>query len=216
MKDVCKQLQHSPIDPPLVGQSLRSRAYKRLLDVTLASIGLLLTSPLLLVCAIWIKCRNPGPAFYRQWRVGRNGRMFIIHKLRTMRLDAERGRGAICAAAGDSRIIPGCAWMRRSHLDELPQLWNILRGQMSVVGPRPERPEIIQLVAGELPEFESRLVVKPGLTGLAQLRNGYANDVSGLRKKLEYDLQYIAAMSCWKDLKLIFQTLPRVWDQAAH
>ncbi len=216
MNESVKHLQTSPIERPLAAPSIRSRAFKRLLDVSLASMGLLLSAPLLLACAVWIKCRNPGPAFYRQWRVGRNGRLFIIHKLRTMRLDAERGRGAICAAPGDARIIPGCAWMRRSHVDELPQLWNILMGQMSVVGPRPERPEIIRLVASELPDFETRLIVKPGLTGLAQLKNGYANDVNGLRRKLEYDLQYIAAMSSWKDLKLIFQTLPRVWDQAAH
>ena len=105
--------------------------------------------------------------------------------------------------------------MRRSHVDELPQLWNILRGEMSLVGPRPERPEIINELARQLPRFERRLAVTPGLTGLAQIRNGYTNDVTGAQKKLNYDLIYIRRMNWFNELKLLLGTVPKIWDRAA-
>lgn len=189
--------------------------FKRTLDVVLGGAALLVAAPLILSCLIIVKLIDPGPAMYCQWRVGRNGRMFRIYKLRTMWLDAEHDSGAVFASAVDDRVLPACRWMRRSHVDELPQLWNILRGEMSLVGPRPERPEIIDALIEKLPRFEQRLAVPPGLTGLAQICNGYTNDVAGARKKLSYDLLYIRQISWINELKLLAGTVPKLWDRAA-
>lgn len=189
-------------------------ACKRALDVISASLGLLLLVPLMLFCAGWIKLADGGPVLYRQWRVGRDGWLFKLYKFRTMSLDAEL-EGAQCATNSDPRILRGCQWIRKSHADELPQLVNILLGQMSVVGPRPERPEILEELRGDLPGIERRLAAAPGLTGLAQVRNGYSNDVAGMRRKLAYDLRYLRSRSLIRDVKLILETIPRVWDPAA-
>ncbi len=195
-------------------RDVRFERGKRLIDVMAAGVGLLLCMPVMLACAVWIKLCDRGPVFYSQWRVGRDGLLFRIHKLRTMRTDAER-QGIRWASQGDSRILPGCNWMRRSHVDELPQLWNILRGDMSLVGPRPERPEMIEQLRPHIPRIEKRLAATPGLTGLAQVRNGYTNDIAGARRKQVYDLQYLRRRSLRQDLRLILATVPRVWDQAA-
>lgn len=192
-----------------------SAVVKRAMDIAGASLGLVALSPLLLACAAWVRFVDRGPVFYRQWRVGRDGWMFRIVKLRTMRRNAETIGDARFAADGDPRILPGCSWMRRSHVDELPQLWNILIGHMSLVGPRPERPEMIEMLRPEIPRIDRRLEVKPGLTGLAQIRNGYSNDVPGARRKLAWDLRYLRRQSLWTDLRLMLQTLPRLWDHAA-
>ncbi len=187
---------------------------KRALDVVSALAGLVLLAPVMLACAAWIKCVDGGPVLYRQWRVGRNGWLFKIYKFRTMSLDAE-ANGAQCATDADPRILPGCQWVRKSHVDELPQLANILMGHMSLVGPRPERPEIIEELRVDLPGIERRLSAAPGLTGLAQVRNGYSNDVAGMRRKLAYDLRYLRSRSLVNDIKLILETFPRVWDPTA-
>ncbi len=189
--------------------------FKRMLDVVLAGTGMVLALPLLIVCGLWIRHCDRGPALYRQWRVGHNGWLFPIYKLRTMVQDAEHLSGARFAHRGDPRILPGCGWMRKSHVDELPQLWNILVGHMSLVGPRPERPEIIDLLRQKLPGIERRFAATPGLTGLAQVRNGYANDLRGSRRKLAYDLLYLRTQSLRHDLSLLFRTIPRIWDRAA-
>ncbi len=187
---------------------------KRVCDIVLASVGLILVVPLLLVCAGWITLVDPGPVFYRQWRVGCDGWLFRIWKLRTMRLDAERG-GARYACTADPRVLPGCAWMRRSHTDELPQLWNVLLGEMSLVGPRPERPEMIEALRPALPGIDHRLAARPGITGLAQVVNGYTNDQAGARRKLACDLLYLRRRSLWGDFKLLLRTATKVWDDAA-
>ncbi len=192
----------------------RARA-KRLLDLVVASALTIAVAPLMLVCIVLIKLADPGPAFYSQWRVGQDGWLFRIYKLRTMYRDAERSTGAVCAASDDDRVIGWCRWMRRSHVDELPQLWNVLRGQMTLVGPRPERPELYQRICRKLPVFEGRLNARPGLTGLAQLTSGYTNDLAGFGQKLESDLRYIHSMSFWGDVKLILQTVPKLWDPKA-
>ncbi len=188
---------------------------KRGLDITLAGIGLILATPLLIACGLWIRRCDGGPALYRQWRVGHRGWLFPIYKLRTMIQDAEHNSGARFAHRGDPRILPGCGWMRKSHIDELPQLWNILAGHMSLVGPRPERPEIIDQLRESLPGIERRLAAAPGLTGLAQVRNGYANDLPGSRRKLAYDLLYLKNQSLRHDLSLLLRTIPRIWDRTA-
>ena len=190
---------------------------KRGIDVAGSGLLLLLVSPLLGLAAAWIALvgrRDGGGVIYSQWRVGRDGYLFRIHKLRTMRVDAE-STGARFARDRDPRVLPGCHWMRRSHVDELPQLWNILRGDMSLVGPRPERPEMFDALRGAAPRFERRLAGKPGLTGLAQLRRGYTNDTDGARAKLAWDLRYLRRRSIRGDVQLMLETLPKFWDDAA-
>lgn len=199
--------------------SLRSpgrgfEACKRVVDIVAAIVGLVALSPLMVFCGVWIKLVDGGPVLYRQWRVGRDGWLFNIYKFRTMSLDAE-ANGAQCATSSDPRVLPGCQWVRKCHADELPQLINILLGQMSLVGPRPERPEIIEELRGDLPGIERRLAAAPGLTGLAQVRNGYSNDVAGMRRKLAYDLRYLRSRSLVRDMTLILETIPRVWDPTA-
>ena len=204
---------------PDVGGSLTwsglDETMRRGLDILGGSLGLVLTLPLLLVCGMWIKWMDPGPVLYRQWRVGRQGWLFPIYKLRTMRLRAEKLGETRFATAGDPRVLPGCNWMRKSHVDELPQLWNILMGQMTLVGPRPERPEVFDELCTTIPGFARRIVVRPGLTGLAQVSNGYTNDLSGMRRKLAYDLRYLRKRSLLNDLRLILRTVPCVWDRSA-
>jgi len=187
---------------------------KRMLDLAGALFALALFSPVLLVAMAWVKAVDGGPVFYRQWRVGRDGKLFRIWKLRTMRIDAERD-GPRFATDNDPRIVPGCRWMRSSHVDELPQLLNIIRGEMSLVGPRPERPEFIDQARADLPAIDRRLAAAPGLTGLAQVVNGYTNDLDGMRRKLELDLRYLEQRSIALDLRLILKTLPRFWDRTA-
>jgi lipopolysaccharide/colanic/teichoic acid biosynthesis glycosyltransferase len=201
---------HPPTTKPVIN------AIKRMLDIVLAGGLLVLSLPLMGLCIGLIKWADPGPAIYSQWRVGLDGWLFRIHKLRTMYRDAEQSTGAVWAKRHDDRIIGVCRWMRRSHIDELPQLWNILRGEMSLVGPRPERPEIHDLVRRRMPTFDRRLVVRPGLTGLSQLRNGYTNDLEGTRRKLRSDLYYIRRMGLVTDLMLILRTTLMFWDRRAH
>ena len=190
-----------PADPSLI-----TRVIKRAVDITGSLAGLLVFAPLLLGCGVWIYLMDGRPIFYHQWRVGRDGWLYRILKLRTMGNDAER-HGARFAQSDDPRVLPGCRWMRRSHVDELPQLLNILAGQMSLVGPRPERPEMLSALAEQVPEVELRLAGQPGLTGLAQLRNGYTNDVDGARRKLAYDLEYLRKRSVVGDIKLILEAI---------
>ena len=182
-----------------VAAALVQRQYqivKEIMDLLGGLIALVCFVPVMLICAILIKVADPkGPILYRQVRVGLNGRLFTIYKLRTMYVNAEASGQAVRAGQDDPRVIPVCRWMRGSHVDELPQLVNILRGEMSLVGPRPERPELFEELCQQLPHFERRLLVKPGLTGLAQIKNGYDVDSESVRRKLVYDLEYIQGMS---------------------
>jgi len=214
-------------DPPVASsmwpRGLRSpgrgfEVFKRAMDAAASGARRAAVSPVLILAAAWIAAvslqRGGGGEINSQWRAGREGYLFRIYKLRTMRCDAE-ARGARFASAGDPRVLPGCHWMRRSHVDELPQLWNILKGDMSLVGPRPERPEMFEALCGAAPRFERRLAGKPGLTGLAQLRRGYTNDARGARAKLAWDLRYLRRRSILGDVQLMIQTLPKFWDDAA-
>ena len=189
---------------------------KRAFDILGSLVIIAGCAPVIIICATWIKIVDAGPAFYTQWRVGENGWLFKIYKLRTMYQDAERKNGAQFSRKGDTRVLPGCKWIRQCHADELPQLINILLGHMSLVGPRPERPEIIDWLKQDIPRIEQRLATTPGLTGLAQLKNGYTNDVKGARKKQAFDMKYIRQRSIFKDIKLVLATFPKVWDQAAY
>lgn len=189
---------------------------KRWVDILLGLIGLVIVGPVVLLCMLWVMIKDPGPVLYSQWRVGHEGRFFKIYKLRTMVINAENGIEAVLATANDTRVIKGCQWMRRSHVDELPQLWNILLGDMSLVGPRPERPEILNELTTFIPDMADRLMVKPGLTGLAQVHNGYSSDVEGMRRKFEYDMEYIASNSLYQDFCICVRTVPKFWDRAAN
>jgi lipopolysaccharide/colanic/teichoic acid biosynthesis glycosyltransferase len=165
----------------------------------------LIALPLIALCAILVKLTSPGPAFYSQVRLGKNGRPFHIYKLRTMRSDAEKG-GAQWCKPGDSRVTPLGKFLRASHLDELPQLWNVLRGDMSLVGPRPERPEFVPSLERAIPLYRDRLLVKPGVTGLAQVQLPADTDLDSVRRKLAYDLYYIRTFTLWMDVRLILST----------
>ncbi len=193
------------------------RIFKELLDVAGAAMALAVFLPVMAVCAVMIKLADPSaPVLYEQVRVGLNGRLFKIYKLRTMYADAEKAGRAQWAGDDDPRVIPLCRWMRRSHIDELPQLLNILRGEMSLVGPRPERPELFATLTQDIPDFEQRLAVKPGLTGLAQIRNGYDTDIESVRRKLAYDLEYIERMSLGLELRLLAATVGKFRDRGAR
>ena len=181
-----------------------TRFAKRAFDVVVASIGLALTAPLLPVLALLVK-RTPGPVIFRQTRLGEGGRHFTIYKFRTMRQDAEAA-GAIWASERDPRITTIGRIMRKTRLDELPQLWNVLKGDMSIVGPRPERPEFVELLQETVPFWSRRHLVKPGITGWAQVRRGYTADASGTAEKLAYDLWYLRHRSVVVDLAICVKT----------
>jgi sugar transferase (PEP-CTERM system associated) len=179
---------------------------KRAFDVTVASIGLCLALPVLLVAAIAVKLDSRGPVFYSQERAGALGKSFRMHKLRSMREDAE-ARGAVWASADDPRVTRVGRFLRRTRLDELPQLWNVLVGEMSLVGPRPERPVFVAMLTREIPFFRQRLCMKPGVTGHAQVRCPYGASIEEAREKLEYDLFYIKRFSLWFDLSILVDTV---------
>jgi sugar transferase (PEP-CTERM system associated) len=183
---------------------------KRAADVALAVIGLVVLAPVMLVLTAVVKLTSPGPALYHQERVGLNGRTFIVHKFRTMRDDAELGTGPVWARANDTRVTPIGKALRRTRLDEIPQLWNVLRGDMSFVGPRPERPAFVDQLSAAIPFYRQRLVVKPGITGWAQVRYTYGASIEDAIEKLQYDLYYIKNMSLALDAVIVLETLKTV------
>jgi sugar transferase (PEP-CTERM system associated) len=190
--------------------SRRFLAVKRMLDVLCGAVGLLIFGPIILVLAAAVRLTSPGPAFYSQRRVGREGRVFTVHKLRSMCADAERDTGPVWAGSGDGRVTRIGRFMRGTRLDELPQFWNILTGSMSLVGPRPERPEFVQSLTRDIPFYGQRHTIKPGLTGWAQVRYTYGATVEDSIEKLQYDLYYIKHMSVALDLFIMFETVKTV------
>ena len=180
---------------------------KRLFDLAIAIALILLTLPLMLVVAVLIKCESRGPVLYRQERVGRCGRVFVLLKFRSMRQDAEAGGAPVWAAKGDSRITRVGRFIRYTRIDELPQLWNVLRGEMSLVGPRPERPYFVERLAAAIPLYAERHFVKPGITGWAQVNAPYGASFEDAREKLRYDLYYIKNRSLFFDLRILISTL---------
>jgi len=180
--------------------------FKRGTDMLLAVIGLALTTPLLAFAAVLIKIDSAGPIVYRQNRVGKRGKIFKIYKLRSMRLDAEKGTGAVWAKKNDPRITKIGKFLRKSHIDEIPQLINVLKGEMSIVGPRPERPEMVRDLKELIHDYEARLQIKPGITGLAQVRHKYDETIEDVRKKVTYDVVYIKRMCLWVDVRIMART----------
>lgn len=224
--------------------SERTRFMKRSLDIVVSFIMLILLSPLLLFLVVLVKLTSPGPAIFKQTRVGLNlrnkaksdrrqeqielleldlssdrrvsgsdrrdetgdGMPFTLYKFRTMAVDAEKN-GAQFAVQGDPRVTRLGRFMRKTRLDELPQLWNVLKGEMTLVGPRPERPEFIEGLSKEIPNYINRLGLKPGLTGVAQIVNGYDNNIEGFRRKVSLDLMYLQNCCFWNDMKILFRTI---------
>lgn len=210
---------------------------KRAMDVICAVVMIVLLAPVMLLVAVAVRLTSPGPILFRQIRTGLNlrssrdrradaavaggsrrqksndrrqstcyGKPFVLYKFRTMRIDAEKN-GAQFATQGDPRVTSIGRFLRKTRLDELPQLWNVLRGEMSLVGPRPERPEFIEQLSEEVPNYLLRLGIKPGLTGLAQVLNGYDNDIAGFRRKVALDLLYLQNCCLANDLKILFRTV---------
>jgi Undecaprenyl-phosphate glucose phosphotransferase len=189
-------------ESPHVGLSI---VVKRVMDFVLVLGGLIVISPLLLLIAVTVKLTSPGPVFYRQKRCGLNGQTFEMLKFRSMRVDAEKETGAVWAKKDDDRRTWFGAFLRRTSLDELPQLFNVLMGDMSLVGPRPERPEFISKFSKTIPNYMARHCVKAGITGWAQVHGWRGN--TSLRKRLEHDLYYITHWTPWLDIRILWMTL---------
>jgi len=184
---------------------------KAAVDFVVALLLLILAAPLILVAALLVKLTSRGPAFYCQVRLGKGGRQFTVYKLRTMVQDAERLTGPIWAVPDDPRVTPLGRFLRWAHVDELPQLLNIILGQMSLIGPRPERPQLVPKLAWALPRYRDRLRIRPGITGIAQLRLPADTDLENVRRKLVYDLYYVRYANPWLDLRILFFTGVRVF-----
>lgn len=214
---------------------------KRLMDIVISAVALVLLLPVMVCVAIAVKLTSKGPIIFSQTRVGLNlrqpgkdrriddvgppegederrdpeadrrraftyGRHFTLYKFRTMRTDAEKD-GAQFAVAGDSRVTPIGRFLRKTRLDELPQLWNVLKGEMSLVGPRPERPEFMEELSTKIPNYLDRLGLKPGLTGVAQILNGYDNEIESFKRKVTYDLHYLQNCTVYNDFKILVRTV---------
>ena len=186
--------------------SRMTRLAKRLFDLVGALFGIVVAAPIMLLTAVTVRLDSPGPVLYRQERVGENGRLFTLYKFRSMRIDAEQGT-PIWATSHDSRVTRVGRFIRLTRLDELPQFWNVLRGEMSFVGPRPERPFFVEQLATAIPFYMARHAVKPGVTGWAQVRYRYGASVEDALEKLRYDLYYIKHLSLVFDLTILVDTI---------
>ena len=216
------------IDVPEIVPRERNERTNRIFNFLLAAIALIIASPLLILIAIAVKLTSRGPILYAQTRVGLDrrwrstlamherrledlgGQVFTIYKFRTMRVDAERGSGAVWAKENDPRVTKLGKYMRILRLDELPQFWNVLLGDMNVVGPRPERPSIVSRLREDIPEYQCRHRVRPGITGLAQINQNYDVSLDDVRSKVGWDLRYIREQGLWMDCVILTRTLPSV------
>jgi sugar transferase (PEP-CTERM system associated) len=210
---VLGQLRVDCIEPSLLvfgggfNQSALRLGVKRLLDIGCAALLLLVSAPVMLVTALVIKLESPGPVLYRQERVGLNGRHFSVIKFRSMRTDAEKDGRPRWASAQDDRVTRVGRVIRRLRIDELPQIFNVLLGDMSIIGPRPERPFFVEQLARELPYYGLRHSIKPGVTGWAQVRYPYGATVEDSLEKLQYDLYYVKNHNPLLDLLVLFETV---------
>jgi exopolysaccharide biosynthesis polyprenyl glycosylphosphotransferase len=192
------------------GRQSRVGAFARALaHRAVALVGAVLSLPLALLAAALVKLESPGPVLYRQERVGENGRVFTIMKFRSMRSDAEKD-GPVWAQAGDARVTRVGRVLRKTRVDEIPQFWNILKGEMNFVGPRPERPHFVSQLAAEIPFYEQRHLTRPGLTGWAQIKYPYGSSVEDARQKLQYDLYYIKNQNLVLDAIILFETVKTI------
>ena len=180
---------------------------KRIVDFAGAAVGLVLVAPIMAVVALAIKLDSRGPILYGQERVGRFGEVFKIYKFRSMRVDAEANGPVWAAHEDDPRITPLGSFLRHSHLDELPQLFNVFKGNMSLVGPRPERPHFVEQLDREVPRYDERLLIKPGMTGLAQIHYRYDQSIADVKRKLRFDLLYVKRMCLMLDARILAWTI---------
>lgn len=184
--------------------------WKHAFDWALALVLGILAFPIVIFAIIIVRLTSKGPGIYTQVRLGKDGKAFTIYKIRSMRVDAEQATGAVWAARKDNRITFVGRILRKTHVDELPQFYNILRGEMALIGPRPERPEFVDELEKRIDGYDYRLLVRPGLTGLAQLNQASDIDLNDVRRKLAYDFDYIEHGSLWLDLRLVFGTALKV------
>jgi sugar transferase (PEP-CTERM system associated) len=184
-----------------------TRFKKRAFDLVLSSVGFVLAAPLTILTALAVYLDSDGPILYCQERVGQHGKIFTVYKFRSMRVDAEKEGTPVWARSGDNRVTRVGRIIRKTRLDELPQLWNVLRGDMSFVGPRPERPYFVEQLAREIPFYQQRHSIKPGLTGWAQVKYQYGSSIEDAMEKLRYDLYYIKHLSLALDLSIVFDTV---------
>ena len=215
---------------PRVGSQSRSERLRRVTNVVLAALALALMAPVLLLVTIAVKLSSPGPVLYRQARIGLDrrrrgatgpsiydrrvrdlgGAAFVIYKFRSMYIDAERTTGAVWATRGDPRITPVGRVLRKTRLDELPQLLNVIRGDMNIVGPRPERPSIVDRLRIDIAEYPLRQLARPGITGWAQINQCYDSCVDDVRVKVRYDLEYLRRQGMAEDVRIMLRTIPVV------
>ena len=206
----------------------RSEKGSRALNLALGTLALIFVSPVLFLMAVVVKMTSRGPILYAQTRVGLDrrwrstlalrerrledlgGQVFTMYKFRTMRVDAERGSGAVWAQENDPRVTKLGKYMRILRLDELPQFWNVVLGDMNIVGPRPERPSIVSRLREDIPEYQFRHRVKPGITGLAQINQKYDACIDDVRSKVSWDLRYINEQGFWIDVKIMLRTVPSI------
>jgi lipopolysaccharide/colanic/teichoic acid biosynthesis glycosyltransferase len=197
--------QHEPLVPAPYFR------WKGPIEWCLATALLVPGLPVIALLVLLVRLTSPGPGIYKQARVGKNGRRFMMYKVRTMRQDAEAATGPVWTQASDPRVTPLGKVLRRLHLDELPQLFNVLRGEMSLVGPRPERPEFVCVLADAIPGYRNRLTVKPGVTGLAQINLPPDSDLASVQRKLTLDCEYIERGGWWLDFRLLLCTFLRIF-----
>ena len=180
---------------------------KRMMDIVGSMIAFMVFSPFFLFVALFIKIFSRGPVFFKQTRTGLYGKPFKIYKFRTMKVDAEKDSGPVWASQNDSRLIPGGNFLRKSKIDEIPQFINVLKGEMSIIGPRPERPFFVARLKDQILDYEKRLKIKPGITGLAQVLHRADETIRDVRKKVKYDILYIKRMCLWTDVRILAKTV---------
>lgn len=192
------------------GMSAMERNVKRVGDFLLATISLLLVSPLMLLIYIMVRCEDGGPAIFRQERIGRFGRPFNIYKFRSMTVDAEKNGPQLCSHKKDERLTRIGKFLRKHHLDELPQLWNVLCGDMSFIGPRPERKFYIDQIMERDPRYKNLYQIRPGVTSYATLYNGYTDTMEKMLRRLDMDLYYLEHRSWWLDARILGKTFIKI------
>ena len=192
------------------GMSAMERNVKRVGDFLLATISLLLVSPLMLLIYIMVRCEDGGPAIFRQERIGRFGRPFNIYKFRSMTVDAEKNGPQLCSHKKDERLTRIGKFLRNHHLDELPQLWNVICGDMSFIGPRPERKFYIDQIMERDPRYKNLYQIRPGVTSYATLYNGYTDTMEKMLRRLDMDLYYLEHRSWWFDARILGKTFIKI------
>ena len=192
------------------GMNAFEKEVKRMLDFLLAAVCLIVFSPLFLACYIAVKRNHDGPVIFKQERIGRFGRPFYIYKFRSMRIDAENDGPHLCSDNRDKRLTNTGRFLRAHHLDELPNLWNIFTGEMAFIGPRPEREHYIKMIMEKDPRYQCLYQIRPGITSMATLYNGYTDSLEKMLKRLEMDLYYLEHRSWWLDAKILGLTFLKI------